>query len=103
MLLRFFGYVFLCLAVMALAYDGMRMIADNGQLAFTTLEMHWGAIDPDGIQRAKEAVESIYPLLWSPLVTAILVLPAWIVAVGLATLCYLAGYTPPRSPIPDGI
>lgn len=103
MLLRFFGYVFLCLAVIALAYDGMRMIADNGQLAFTTLEMHWKTIDPDSLQRAREAVESIHPLLWSPLVSTILILPAWIVAVGLASLCYLAGYTPPRSPIPDGI
>jgi hypothetical protein len=103
MLLRFFGYVFLCLAVVALAYDGMRMIADNGQLAFTTLQMHWMAIDPESMQDAREAVESVHSLLWSPLVTAILVVPAWIVAVGLATLCYLAGYTPPRSPIPDGI
>jgi hypothetical protein len=103
MLLRFFGYVFLCLAVIALAYDGMRMIADNGQLAFTTLEMHWTAVHPESLQSAREAVESVHALLWSPLVTAILVLPAWIVAVGLATLCYLAGYAPPRSPIPDGI
>jgi hypothetical protein len=103
MLLRFFGYVFLCLAVVALAYDGMRMIADNGQLAFTTLEMHWATIDPDGLQQAREIVESIHVLLWSPLVATILVFPAWIVAVGLASLSYLAGYTPPRSPIPDGI
>ena len=103
MLLRFFGYVFLCLAVIALAYDGMRMIAENGQLAFTTIEMHWTAIAPDSLQSAKDAVDSIHPLLWSPLITAILMLPAWIAAVGLATLCYLAGYTPPRSPIPDGI
>lgn len=103
MLLRFLGYVFLCLAVIALAYDGMRMIADNGQLAFTTIEMHWNTIHEASLQSAREAVQSIHPLLWSPLVTAILVLPAWVVAVGLATLCYLAGYTPPRSPIPDGI
>ncbi|MBX2805416.1 MAG: hypothetical protein KTR19_05555 [Hyphomicrobiales bacterium] len=88
---------------MALAYDGIRMIADNGQLAFTTLEMHWTAIDPDSLQLARESVESFHPLLWSPLIATILVLPAWCVALGLATIFYLSGYTPPRSPIPDGI
>ena len=44
MVLRLLGYFFLCLAIAAIAYDGMRMIADNGRLAFTSLERHWLAI-----------------------------------------------------------
>lgn len=103
MFLRFMGYCFLGLAVTALAYDGMRTIADNGRLAFTTIEMHWMTISPSSMEAARAAVESVNSLLWSPLIMTILVLPAWIVIGGFGCLLYLAGYTPPRSPIPDGI
>ena len=103
MIFRFLGYCFLGLAVIALAYDGMRMIADNGRLAFTTVEMHWMAISPSSMEASRASVESVNSLLWSPLIMAILVLPAWIAAAGLGGLLYLAGYSPPRSPITDGI
>ncbi len=103
MILRLLGYCFLCAATAALAYDGMRMIADNGRLAFTTLEMHWSAISPATLSSAREAVESLSPLIWTPLVSSVLLLPAWIAALGLGCILYLGGYRPPRSPIPDGI
>jgi len=53
MVLRFLGYVFLCLAIAALAYDGIRMIADNGQLAFTSLEQHWLNISPASMEAVR--------------------------------------------------
>jgi hypothetical protein len=103
MFLRLLGYCFLCLAVAALAYDGMRMIADNGRLAFTTLEMHWLAISPSSMEAARAALDSVSSLIWTPFIITILILPAWIVAAGLGCLFYLAGYQRPRVLIPDGI
>ena len=103
MLLRLTGYLFLCLAMAAIAYDGMRMIADNGQLAFTSLYQHWLTLSPDSMESTKAAIEQINPYLWSPLLMTVLVLPAWIVATILGALIYLAGYRPPRPSIPDGI
>jgi hypothetical protein len=102
-ILRMTGYLFLCFAMAAVAYDGMRMIADNGRLVFTSVEEHWLALAPAGMGAAREAVEQINPLLWSPLITAILAFPAWMVIGGLGVLIYLAGYRPPRPSIPDGI
>lgn len=103
MFLRLTGYFFLCVALAALAYDGTRMIADNGRLAFTSLERHWLTISPDSFEAARAAVEQVNGYLWSPLIMAVLVLPAWIVAGGLGTLLHLAGYRPPRPKLPDAI
>jgi hypothetical protein len=103
MILRLLGYFFLCLAMAAIAYDGMRMIADNGQFAFTSLKQHWMTINPGSVETARAAVEQISPYLWSPLITALLVLPAWMVLCAVGALIYLAGYRPPRPSIPDGI
>jgi hypothetical protein len=103
MILRLLGYVFLCLAMAALAYDGIRMIADNGRLAFTSLEQHWLNISPSSMEAARAIADQISPYLWSPLLMSLLVLPAWVMACGLGTLLYLAGYRRPRPAIPDGI
>jgi hypothetical protein len=103
MILRFLGYVFLSLAMAALAYDGIRMIADNGHLAFTSLEQHWLNISPASMAAARVYAEQLNPYLWSPVLMGLLVLPAWVVASGLGTLLYLAGYTRPRPTLPDGI
>ena len=103
MVLRLLGYFFLCLATAAIAYDGMRMIADNGRLAFTSLERHWLAISPASMDAARGGVEQISPYLWSPLIMTVLVLPAWMVLCAAGAFLYLAGYRPPRPSIPDGI
>jgi hypothetical protein len=102
-MLRMFGYLLLCLAMAAIAYDGMRMIADNGRLVFTSMAEHWLTIAPHTMETARVSVEQVSPYLWSPLITAILAFPAWMVIGGLGVLVYLAGYRPPRPSIPDGI
>ena len=102
MILRLLGYVFLSVAIAALAYDGTRMIADNGRLAFTSLEQHWLNISPSSMEGARAAVDGVSGLLW-PLLMTVLLLPAWMVAAGLGTLLYLAGYRRPKPAIPDGI
>jgi hypothetical protein len=103
MALRFIGYVFLCLALAALAYDGARMIADNGHIAFTSIEQHWQALSPATLAWFRNWVGDTSPYLLNPLVMTVLVLPAWMVTGGLGALIYLAGYRPPRPSIPDGI
>lgn len=103
MILRLIGYFLLCLAMAALAYDGIRMIADNGRLVFTSLEQHWLAISPASMDATREVIEQVSSYLWSPLFMAVLVLPAWMVAGGLGTLIYLAGYRPPAPSLPEGI
>ncbi len=103
MILRLCGYFFLTLAMAAVAYDGARMIADNGRLAFTSMQQHWLNLSPGSLDAARTAVEQVGVYLWSPLIMTILVLPAWVVAGGLGTLLYLAGYRPPRPTIPDAI
>jgi hypothetical protein len=103
MLLRLIGYFFLFLALAALAYDGTRMIADNGHIAFTSVEQHWLRLAPASMEAAQRVIEGANAYLWSPVLMTVLLMPAWMVAGGLGTLIYLAGYRPPRPSIPDGI
>ena len=103
MLLRLAGYLFLCVALAAAAYDGTRMIADKDDFAFTSFITHWQLLDPHSLEAVRGAVEHVNPYLWSPLFMTVLVLPTWAVAGGLGILLYLAGYRRPRPALPDGI
>jgi hypothetical protein len=103
MLLRTFGYLLLCIGLAAAAYDGTRMIADKGELSFTSVLAHWETLAPVSLASTRESVEAISTYLWSPLMMTVLVLPAWMVATGLGILVYVAGYRRPRPALPDGI
>jgi hypothetical protein len=103
MLLRLAGYLFLCVALAAAAFDGMRIIADKGALSFTSLLQHWETLNPHGLAATRATVEAISSWLWSPVLMSVLVLPAWILAGGLGVALYLAGYRRPRPSLPDGI
>jgi hypothetical protein len=103
MLLRFLGYLCLCLALAAAAFDGTRMIADKVDLASTSVIEHWQMIDAQSLAAAQGAVEQLNPYVWSPLLMTVLVLPTWMVAGGLGIFLYMAGYRRPRPSLPDGI
>ena len=103
MVLRLAGYLFLCTALAAAAYDGARIIADKGALSFTSVIQHWETLNPHGLAAVRGAVEAVSPWLWSPILMSVLMLPAWIVAGGLGIALYLAGYRRPRPSLPDGI
>jgi hypothetical protein len=103
MLLRLSGYLFLCVALAAAAFDGTRMIADKDDLAFTSFITHWQLLHPHSLDAARGAVEQINPYLWNPLLMAVLVLPTWAVAGGLGILLHMAGYRRPRATLSDGI
>jgi hypothetical protein len=102
MLLRLSGYLFLCVALVAAAFDGTRMIADKNDLAFTSFIAHWQLLNPHSLEVTRAAIEHVNPYLWSLLMT-VLVLPTWVVAGGLGILLYLAGYRRPQSALSDGI
>ncbi len=103
MVLRFLGYLLLGVGMAALAYDGMCMLADNGRLVFTSVQQHWQTLSPMTLAWVRGSVEQVSTYLWSPAATTILLLPAWFVAAGAGVLLYVAGYTPPRPALPDGI
>lgn len=103
MFLRFLGYLFLCGALAAAAFDGARMLADKGELAFTSVLQHWQTLNPAGLAAVRQAIEGASSYLWSPLMMSVLVLPAWMVAGGLGIALYMAGYRRPRPNLPEGI
>jgi len=81
------------LAVVALVYDGTRILADDGRLVFTSLGEHWYSIDPASLNTAQAGIERhVAPFLWDPIISTILLTPAWIVAGILGALIYLLGY-----------
>jgi len=93
LILRLLGMWLMLLAVVALVYDGTRMLADGSGVVFTSLGEHWYAIDPASLNAAQAAVQRhVSPVLWDPVITTILLLPAWIVIGGLGALFYLLGY-----------
>lgn len=103
MFLRFFGYLLLCVALVALAFDGARMLADNGRLVFTSVYQHWATLSPGSLAWAQNWVEGFGSYLWSPVAMTVLLLPAWFVTAGAGVLIYLAGYRPPRHALSDGL
>ncbi len=93
LILRLLGVWLMLLAVVALVYDGTRMLADNGALVFTSLGEHWYSIHPQSLNTAQAGIERhVAPFLWDPVITTILLLPAWVVAGGIGALFYLLGY-----------
>jgi len=93
LILRLIGLWLMLLAVVALVYDGTRILADDGRLVFTSLGEHWYSIDPASLNTAQAGIERhVAPFLWDPIISTILLTPAWIVAGMLGALIYLLGY-----------
>jgi hypothetical protein len=93
LILRVLGIWLMLLAVVALVYDGTRMLADGGTLVFTSLGEHWYAIHPQSLNATQAGIERhVAPFLWDPVMTTVLLLPAWVVVGGLGALFYLLGY-----------
>jgi hypothetical protein len=93
LLLRLIGVWLMLLALVALVYDGTRILANNGELAFTSLGEHWYMLHSASLNTAQAAIERhVAPFLWDPVTTTVLLLPAWVVIGGLGVLLYLLGY-----------
>lgn len=78
-LFRFVGFWLLAAAFIALVLDGTRSIAD-AHLVLTPLGESWHALHSNSLQLLQPAIERhITPLLWDPVMLAILNTPTWVV------------------------
>ena len=97
--LRILGKILLLGAFVALAYDGMRVLASPGEgLLLTSLSMHLKRI-PQG----REMLESFFlshapAYVWNGIVEPMLVLPVSILFGAAGALLFMAGY---RRPPPE--
>lgn len=91
LVLRWLGVWMLAGAFLALIVDGVRWLA-NGTFAPTSAGAFWFWVSPGGINTAQAAVERhAFPILWDPIMIAILQLPVWAVGAVLGIALYMAG------------
>jgi ABC-type phosphate transport system permease subunit len=76
--LRSLGFILLAVAAMFAVIDGTKSIAKE-HLTFTSFGDAWKDIHPASLEAAQKTLEGIAPVLWSPLTTTVLWLPASIV------------------------
>ncbi len=89
--LRFIGSLFLLAAVIALTADLSRARQPQTP-AFLSLYQHWSDYAPQTLKTVQQAVEtSVHPLLWDPILSGILAVPAWMTFGALALLCLYLG------------
>lgn len=97
--LRLLGRTLLFAAFLALAFDGVRMLASPGEgLLLTSLSTHLQRI-PEASENLRSFVLAHGPAyLWSGIVEPVLVLPLSLLLGALGAVIFLAGY---RSPPPE--
>ena len=78
--LRFIGALFALAAVVALVADVTPRPATNGRSpGLTSIAMHWNDVAPQSFAAARKTVQTrLHPLVWDPLVSSVIGLPAWI-------------------------
>jgi hypothetical protein len=99
LLLRLLGKALLFGAFLALAYDGVRILASPGQgLLLTSLSTHLKTI-PQGQEALRSfALDHAPAFLWNGVVEPLLVLPVSLLFGLFGALIFLAGY---RRPPPE--
>ncbi len=77
---RFFGSWILAMAALALVNDFTRALAPGVKLAFLSMRGLWQMFHEASLAGLQALVQkSLHPLLWDPVLLAILKLPAWFV------------------------
>lgn len=90
--LRFLASLFLLIAVVALVSDFTRAATRGETFVASSIASHWGAVAPGSLQSAKTVVSrATHPLVWNPLVTSVIEMPAFVLFGGLGLLCGIAG------------
>lgn len=90
--LRFLASLFLLIAVVALVSDITRASAGDASFTATSIAKHWAGVAPASLQSAKAVVSrAAHPLVWDPLVTSLINLPAFVLFGVLALICGVAG------------
>jgi hypothetical protein len=73
------GWVLLAASFVAAAAETMVKIASRASGAFVAASDLWRNYFPNGFASFRDGAEGIHPLLWDPLLSTILLLPAWTV------------------------
>ena len=88
---RFLGSWLLAMGALALINDIARAMAPGMKLAFLSMRGLWQMFHEASLTSLQNLLQkSLHPLMWDPIMLALLKLPAWVVlgAVGGA-LCFL--------------
>ncbi len=82
--------VLLALAVLMAVLDITRSIAASSLVTTSLLET-WSAINANSLEGARQAVEDWMPVLWDPLLLALLKMPSWLVLGALSIVLFWLG------------
>ncbi|KAB2920277.1 MAG: hypothetical protein F9K29_01995 [Hyphomicrobiaceae bacterium] len=83
---RLLAGLLLLIAVVAAVYDATRTMSANS-LVMTSLGEHWSKLAPASLGTAQAAVQRYaHPVVWTSLVHALLLVPAWLFFGGLGIL-----------------
>ncbi|MBX9684988.1 MAG: hypothetical protein K2X41_14505 [Hyphomicrobium sp.] len=92
LMLRFLSALFALIAVVAAIADWSRPPLPGGALGATTLLDYLTNFTPSLISAIETAISrTTSPKLWSPVLTSVLDLPAWLIFAGFAVLTGYAG------------
>jgi hypothetical protein len=76
-IIRIIGVWFLLAAVVTLVIDATKSLAVN-QLVITSLGQQWYEIHKTSLESAQKSIEQhVHPLVWDPVMTALLLWPSW--------------------------
>ena len=92
LLLRILGGWSILAGVIALVWDVTDSYQNGTKLAFAALGKDWHAISPASLVQLQAGIEQhVAPVLWDPVILAVLKAPAFAVFVFFGVLLYLAG------------
>ena len=90
-LFRFFAWVLLLVAVIALVSDITRA-ANGTAFAITTTLGYWKSVSPQTLAASAAAIQrSVHPLLWDPVCVRVLGLPIWVLIGGMGAAMAVLG------------
>lgn len=90
-LLRLLSMITLAVAVIMAVLDATRSIAAE-TIVWTPLGESWAAVSPSTLAGLEDAVvQGLPPFVWDPVVTGLLALPGFAVALALSLLLGFAG------------
>lgn len=95
--LRCLGWIFAAIAAALLTRDIYQFVED-GVFRPLALGFVWHTLHSNSLQLAEAAISRhVSQFLWHPVISTVLVWPAFAVFGGLAALCFLGGRRPRRS------
>jgi hypothetical protein len=91
-LLRILGVWLLLLAMVAAVVDATKSLAGGGAWVVTPLGEQWKSLNAETLTGFENWIKTtISPILWDPVLTAILAAPTWLVFGILGVLLYWLG------------